>query len=146
MKLLGIGKTPLKSHIIIMMADGFGDEFDDDELLQASQAADSLIQPKACKDRFVEKSDQDMKTALLKAFPPATSRKAKWAPDLFEEWCKWRNMTKAAKDGMSFIPVNLCQMTKDEINYSISRFICEVRKADSSEYPRDTTYQLVTSL
>jgi hypothetical protein len=37
-------------------------------------------------------------------------------------------------------------MTKDEMNYSLSRFVCEVRKQDGTEYPGLTTYQLVTSL
>ena len=37
-------------------------------------------------------------------------------------------------------------MTVDEINYSLSRFICEVRKVDGSEYPADTLYSIIISI
>ena len=40
----------------------------------------------------------------------------------------------------------LHEMTKDEVNYAPSRFICEVRKVDGTEYPGATTYELLTSL
>ena len=37
-------------------------------------------------------------------------------------------------------------MTKDEINYALSHFICEVCKGDGSKYPGPTTFGMVTSL
>ena len=36
--------------------------------------------------------------------------------------------------------------TKEEINYSLCRFVCEVRKQDGTEYPSKTTYEIITSL
>jgi len=37
-------------------------------------------------------------------------------------------------------------MTKDELNFSIARFICEVRKENGEEYPGQTLYELVIQL
>jgi integrase len=37
-------------------------------------------------------------------------------------------------------------MTKDELNYSISRFICEVKKKNGDDYPGETLHELVISL
>ncbi|CAC5423576.1 unnamed protein product [Mytilus coruscus] len=48
--------------------------------------------------------------------------------------------------GLSPIRVDLAEMSLDELNYSISRFICEVRKTDGTEYPPDTLYSLVICL
>ena len=36
--------------------------------------------------------------------------------------------------------------TKDELNFSLSRFICEIKKQYSEEYHRDTLYELVICL
>ena len=44
---------------------------------------------------------------------------------------------------ISPIAVNLEEMTVDEINYSVSRFIFEVRNSNGTEYPADTLYSLV---
>ena len=80
-----------------------------------------------------------------KTVPAATQAKARWAYTQFQQWLEWRNKD-AAKEGLSFINVALNEMTKDEMNYALSRFICEVRKVDGSEYPGATTYEMVTSL
>lgn len=47
---------------------------------------------------------------------------------------------------MSPIVPQFENMTVDELNYSVSRFICEVKKSDGTDYPPDTLYALVISL
>ena len=37
-------------------------------------------------------------------------------------------------------------MTKDELKYSISRFICEIKKQNGEDYPGDTLHELVICL
>jgi hypothetical protein len=39
--------------------------------------------------------------------------------------------------------VELENMTKDELNYSISRFLCEVKKQNGDHYPGKTLHELV---
>ena len=40
----------------------------------------------------------------------------------------------------------MVEMTKDDLNHAISRFICEIKKQDGSEYPPKTLYELVVAL
>lgn len=47
--------------------------------------------------------------------------------------------------GISIIRTEIDEMTKDELNYSMSRFISEIRKKDGGEYPGKTLYELVMS-
>ena len=74
-----------------------------------------------------------------------TQAQAKWAFTQFQQWLEWRNKD-AAKCCLSFINVALNGMTKDEINYAIYCFICEVCKVDGSGYPGAITYEMVTNL
>ena len=37
-------------------------------------------------------------------------------------------------------------MTKEELNYSVSRFIVEIRKTNGDEYPGETLYELVLAV
>lgn len=80
-------------------------------------------------------------------FAPATMTKIAWAVKLFGDWQRQRNLR--ADDplvDMSPIRVNLNNMTADELNFSISRFIVEVRKVNGDEYPGTTLKELVVML
>ena len=63
----------------------------------------------------------------------------------FKEWRLWRHKQADKKHEMSHIRLIFEKMTKDEINYSLCRFVCEVRKQDGTEYPSKTTYETSTS-
>ncbi|CAC5418561.1 unnamed protein product [Mytilus coruscus] len=80
-------------------------------------------------------------------FADSTMSKIKWATTLFKQWKSTRNIRANDPNvGLSPIRVDLAEMSLDELNYSISRFICEVRKTDGTEYPPDTLYSLVICL
>ncbi|XP_052086492.1 transcriptional regulator QRICH1-like [Mytilus californianus] len=82
-----------------------------------------------------------------KKFADSTMSKIKWATTLFKQWKSTRNIRANDPNvGLSPIRVDLAEMSLDELNYSISRFICEVRKTDGTEYPPDTLYSLVICL
>jgi hypothetical protein len=83
-------------------------------------------------------------------YAPKTEEKITWAVKMFKEWQRSRNQ-KAFKPGSTLSPilVDLEQMTVDEVNevnYSICRFITEVRRVDGAEYPGDTIRSLVIML
>ena len=67
--------------------------------------------------------------------------KIRWAVNAFKEW----QQTETAKysPDISPIVVDIDDMTKDELNYSISRLICEATKVDGSEYPSETIHSFV---
>ncbi|CAC5388526.1 unnamed protein product [Mytilus coruscus] len=73
--------------------------------------------------------------------------KIKWATTLFKQWKSTRNIRANDPNvGLSPIRVDLAEMSLDKLNYSISRFICKVRKTDGTEYPPDTFYSLIICL
>lgn len=73
----------------------------------------------------------------------STERKVKWAVDLFNEWKTQRNIVADADPTLSPIHPSLDEMTKDELNYSLSRFICEIKKKNGDEYPGETLHEIV---
>ena len=67
----------------------------------------------------------------------STERKIRWAVDLFKEWVIQRNNNAVEDTSLNISPilVKLADMTKDEINYSLSRFICEIKKQNGNDFP-----------
>ena len=67
---------------------------------------------------------------------------------LFSEWRDQRNgrANTHPAENISPIYVPLDEMTKDEINYSVSRFLCEIRKVNKADYPGDTLHEMVICL
>ena len=72
--------------------------------------------------------------------------KIRWAVNTFKEWQSYRNEMSTNRADISPILVDIDQMTKDELNYTVSRFICEAKKVDGSEYPSETMYSFVICL
>ena len=86
---------------------------------------------------------------LFSRFADSTMSKLRWAVTLFKDWQSNRNkhaLDPSNKLDISPIMVFLEDMTIDEINNSVSRFIIEVKKMDGTEYPADTLYSLVISV
>ncbi|CAC5366355.1 unnamed protein product [Mytilus coruscus] len=117
---------------------------DDELLINVSKIESKSHQPST--SRFHEpKTDKEIEDMQSKKF--ADSTKIKWATTLFKQWKSTRNIRANDPNvGLSPIRVDLAEMSLDELNYSISRFICEVRKTDGTEYPPDTLYSLVICL
>ncbi|CAC5393007.1 unnamed protein product [Mytilus coruscus] len=119
---------------------------DDELLINVSKIESKSHQPST--SRFHEpKTDKEIEDMQSKKFADSTMSKIKWAKTLFKQWKSTRNIrANDANVGLSPIRVDLAEMSLDELNYSISRFICEVRKTDGTEYPPDTLYSLVICL
>ena len=58
----------------------------------------------------------------------------------------WRNQKAATDRDISIVHPPLQMLTKDELDFCLCRFICEVRKTDGAEYPGKTCYEIVTSI
>ncbi|CAC5398261.1 unnamed protein product [Mytilus coruscus] len=121
---------------------------DDELLINVSKIESKSHQPST--SRFHEpKTDKEIEDTCMqsKKFADSTMSKIKWATTLFKQWKSTRYIRANDPNvGLSPIRVDLAEMSLDELNYSISRFICEVRKTDGTEYPPDTLYSLVICL
>ncbi len=74
--------------------------------------------------------------------------KMKWVVGFFRQWQQHRSQTAIEQPGMRMSPitVELEKMTADELNYSISRFIVEVKKGNGENYPGETLRGMVVML
>jgi hypothetical protein len=79
-----------------------------------------------------------------------TEKKCQWAVRMFNNWKQERNMRAVVDKSLDISPIRmeLVEMTKDELNYTISRFITEVKKEKEGdpEYPPKSLYEIVVAL
>ena len=47
---------------------------------------------------------------------------------------------------LSPIRISMLEMTNDEFNYSLSPFVCEIKKADRNPYPGKSLYEMICSI
>ena len=125
----------------------------DEELLSASQIFEiesssnmETVSVKKPERRFVQKTDDELKEVARNAVPIQTRKKALWAAGVFDQWRVWRNQKAETDKDISIVHPPLQMLTKDELDFCLCRFICEVRKADGAEYPGKTCYEIVTSI
>ena len=81
-------------------------------------------------------------------FSESTHTKIRWATRLFYSWRDDRNVKSRSKPEARVpeIPWDLLEMSKDNLNYALSRFICEVTKSNGEDYPGETLYEIIISL
>ena len=77
---------------------------------------------------------------LFFSFAQATEVKSYWAVCVFDSWKQERNLKAVTQLHLSISPIlpSLLDMAKDEISYSLSRFIMEAKKQNGEDYPADT--------
>lgn len=94
------------------------------------------------------KTDSEIESLIKSNIPDATRRKMNWAYNSFETWQASRNKytRENPTSGLSVIEPKLLEMTDDELNYSLARFVQEVKKVDGSEYPANTLFEMICSI
>ena len=75
---------------------------------------------------------------------PNTTKNTQWAVRVFSVWCTERNK----KDSQEKCPEDVLgkQPFTEQLNYWLSQFMLEARRADGSQYPSTTIYQLLCGL
>ena len=78
-------------------------------------------------------------------FAIPTESKCRWAVRLFTYWQNFRNQQAETRPELDISPirVGLLDMTKDELCFSLSRFICEIRKKNTKDYPAESLYDII---
>ncbi|XP_021345205.1 uncharacterized protein LOC110445118 [Mizuhopecten yessoensis] len=114
----------------------YSDISDDDSLIQTAEKAEERDVLELWPNRFnLPKTDTEISELQSRRLAASTMSKVKWAVNTFKEWQDNRNRIAKNMD-ISPILVNLEEMTKDELNFSIS-------KVDGSDYPSETMYSFV---
>ena len=105
---------------------------------------DFQLPSKSKKPRFADpKSSTEMEKLGKGPSVPNTKKCTAWAVRVFEDWRQQRNAATADQQ----CPENLLENPiSDRLNYWLSRFMVEARRADGQPYPATTIYQLLSGL
>ncbi|CAG2235861.1 unnamed protein product [Mytilus edulis] len=96
-------------------------------------------QEQGVKPRFAEMTDNEIDTLIEDAENKNTKKTTKWAVNVYEDW-------KNSKIGSGLIIPNLKDLSVQDINSILGKFVVEVRKKNGEKYPAKTLYLLVTGL
>ena len=107
----------------------------------------SLYQPHPCpanSSRFKTlATDSDVEEAKKRAVPKNTDKNTSWAVNIWKQWSAHRRQTCAS---YSDWPTHLIIAHPTEMNYWLSKFVLEARKANGDHYPPDTLYCICSGL
>ena len=87
-------------------------------------------------------TDNDVEEAK-KAIPKITDKNTSWAVNIRKQWSAHRCQVCAS---YSDWPTHLMIAVPSELNYWLSNFILETRKADGNHYPPDTLHVICSVL
>ena len=79
----------------------------------------------------------------------ASRRKWNWVLNIFEEWRETRNeaVLKVENSGGPVLNQRITEMSDEDLDFFLARFVAEVRKEDGQEYPGKTIiYEMICSL
>ena len=85
--------------------------------------------------RFPNITEKDVNKVIADTKSKNTAFNTKWALGVFEQWRAERNT-----DGDN-VP-SLSNMSKNELNCALARFVVACRKSDKSEFPPNSLYQI----
>ncbi|CAG2207359.1 unnamed protein product [Mytilus edulis] len=104
-----------------------------------SQDEEPKDQEQGVESRFAEMTDNEIDTLIEDAENKNTKKATKWAVNVYEDW-------KNSKIGSGLIIPNLKDLSVQDINSILGKFVVEVRKKNGEKYPAKTLYLLVTGL
>ena len=87
-------------------------------------------------ERFHTVDNDEIERLIEEGKSKNTDKNTRWALGTFEAWRIQRNST-----GNENIP-DLLQMSTNDVNSWLARFVVEVRRVDGKEYPAHTLYQI----
>ena len=78
----------------------------------------------------------------------ASRRKWNWVLNIFEEWRETRNeaVLKVENSGEPVLNQRIDEMSDEDLDFFLGRFVAEVRKEDGQECPGKTIYEMICSL
>ena len=134
---MGVLKEATVDSLLLAALEQFKDEAMDRLLLSAlEEHEESGTTQKAKKTparRFATpKCDEDVAKAKIASVPKKTQTDTRYCHQIWEEWRDSRNSSAASRE---VVPDDITQMDNTSVQHWMSRFVLEVRKRDSTEYP-----------
>ncbi|CAB4023344.1 Hypothetical predicted protein, partial [Paramuricea clavata] len=80
----------------------------------------------------------------------ASRKKWRWVLRTFEKWRAARNHAVSSNnesyDDEPLVNTSLEEMSDEQLDFFLARFVAEVRKTDGAEYPGRTIYEMISSI
>ncbi len=88
-------------------------------------------------------SEQELAKLSQKTFAASTERKILWAVNLFRDWRFTRIRVPGSDGHLRWCDINDSRIQASNLSYCLCRFLSEVRRAASTEYPAKMLYNIV---
>ena len=86
--------------------------------------------------------DSDMQSLSRTKFSDEMNKKIAWAKRMFTDWRNFRSSNPKLESFVCDLD-NVKNITPDNLNAALCRFITEVKKVDGSDYPGKTLYDII---
>ena len=104
----------------------------------------SGVTAKKCREFKAPEDDINITNFSKKKFAPQSKRKILWAVNMYSDWRKYRKQQPMPPREIVSADLDVIgSFTKDDLCFSLSRFVREVKKIDGSDYPPNTIRELV---
>ena len=87
-------------------------------------------------------TDAELQVARMQVIPKNTVRNTTWSMNVWKEWMTYRRSVCSPLD----CPPHLLLCTPQKLDYWLSKFILEVRKADRALYPPNSLHQIICGI
>ena len=87
--------------------------------------------------------DENIEKMAKKQFAPKSKSKIMWVVNLYSQWRASRINVVGCPPQIFNVNLDRFVFSKQDLCYSMCRFICEVKKIDGTEYPPNTVRDLV---
>ena len=107
---------------------------------------ENLQGPVAKKRRFATaKKNEDILKAQNSAIPVKTEQATSWAINAWQQWAMQRDRD-TPEETIQLLSNHLEEMPAEALKFWLPRFILEVRKKNTDEYPPNSLYQMVCGI
>jgi hypothetical protein len=92
-------------------------------------------------------TEEEIKQRETDRIPKKTRQNTAWAVNVYRAWAEHRNSRiETVRDEYSSVPLSFEITSVREVDYWLTRFVLEARRADGKPYPANTLYKIATGL
>ena len=141
-------QEPMFNELMIRQGGGTKRSYEDSEENANKCNGESIGRTKKVRREFKEPvEDSKLIQMSHRKFAPESQKKMKWAVNLY---CDWRvNRVQKVSVPIQIVRANLDDLynvSQDDLCYSLSCFIGEIKKVDKSDYPPNTLKEIIVMI
>jgi len=88
-------------------------------------------------------SNAQLEEIRLDGIPKTAQKQTQWCTSVWKEWAVYRQTVVIEQSEATHkLLVNIDEISKDDLQYWLVKFVAEVKRKDENHYPPDTIYQI----